>query len=296
MKLEKNKLNSDLKDPDRANRGLVNGNGFTNGLSTKNAPLSGKGLVNGNGLTNGNGVTPRKYSRIPLIKSKKMRHRIIGVILAMALILAPLLIYVVEFSDSPSGMLIDGNFRDWEDQEGYADSAEDVDNPNINLVEYKMKKIKNNVNIYVEVEGDVLKGTDAKVTDTLNIFIDSDTDASTGYSVNGIGADYMLEAQGRSGRIINSEIKVFDPQYRTYEGYTREQNDWNGWTDLQTGEIKCVGNKLETRIRLYDTKDIKTKIKDNVFISIRLADPDGNEDYSDTIMSTGKVSLIAKQK
>jgi hypothetical protein len=295
MKSEKKNMDNDIKDPCRANRGLVNGNGFTNGLSSKNAPLSGKGLVNGNGLTNGNGVGPRNYSRIPMIRSKKMRNRIIGVILAIVLIFAPLLIYVVEFNDPPSGMLIDGNFSDWEDQEGYADSADDVDNPNINIVEYNMIKNGNNVNIYVEVEGDVLKGTDAKVTDTLSIFIDSDTDASTGYSINGMGADYMLEAQGRSGRIINSEVRIFDPHYRTYDGTIRDQNDWNGWTDLQNGEIKCVGNQLETRIRLYDTKETRTKIKDNVFVSIRLADLDGNEDYSDTIMSTEKVSLIARQ-
>lgn len=293
MKLE-NETNSN-KDPYRANRGLINGNGFTNGLGSGNTPLNGKGLINGNGLTNGNGVSTRKYSRIPLIESKKLRNRIIGVILAITLIIAPLFIYVVDFNDTSTGILIDGNFRDWDNHDSYVDSADDVDNPNINIVEYNLKKTGNDVNIYVEVEGDVLKGTDAKVTDTLNIFIDSDTDASTGYSVNGLGADYMLETQGRSGRIMTSNVKVFDPTYRTTNRETREQNDWNGWTDLQNGEVECARNKLETRIHLYNTQNTDTEVSDNVFACIRLADGSGNEDYSDTILSNVKGSLIAKQ-
>jgi hypothetical protein len=293
MRLE-NEDNSN-KEPYRANRGLINGNGFTNGLGSDNTPLNGKGLVNGNGLTNGNGMGTRKYSRIPLIKSKKFRNRIIGVMLAITLIVAPLFIYVVDFSDTPSGILIDGNFRDWENQDNYVDSADDVDNPNINIVEYNLKQNGNDVNVYVEVEGDVLKGTDAKVTDTLNIFIDSDTDPSTGYSVNGLGADYMLETQGRSGRIIKSNVKIFDPTYRTMDRETREQNDWNGWTDLQNGKVECARNKLETRIQLYDTHNTEIEISDNVFACIRLADSSGNEDYSDTIISDVKGSLIAKQ-
>ncbi len=293
MSLENDKLNNSVRDPYRANKGLINGNGFTNGLGANNTPT---GLINGNGLTNGNGMTDRKYTRIPLIESKRLKRRVLGIILAFALIVAPLFIYLIEFGDTPSGMIIDGNFSDWDDKEGYRDSSSDVTaNPNINIVEYKMLREDNDVHFYVEVQGNMLKGTNSKVTDTMHIFVDSDTNSETGYSVEGLGADYMLEAQGKSGRIIESKVKIFDPTYRTEADDIREQNDWNGWTDLQNGELKCVSNKMEARMALYDHQGTSPAISENVFAVMRLADANGNEDYSDTIASTEKGALIVKQ-
>lgn len=295
MSSENENIDSGMKNPYRANKGLINGNGFTNGLGAKTATLNGNGLINGNGLTNGNGMSDRKYTRIPLIESKRFKRRILGVVLAFALIIAPLFVYLIEFGDTPSGMIIDGNFSDWEDKDGYGDSAEDAtSNPNINIVEYKMLKNKNDVHFYLEVQGDMLKGTNTK-TDSVHIFIDSDTDPATGYSVEGIGADYMLEAQGKSGRILSSDLNIFDPDYRTVDGATREQNDWNGWTELQSGELKCVSNKLEARVPLYDQKGSSAATSDHVFACMRLADGNGNEDYSDTIVSTDKGALIVTE-
>ncbi len=296
MSSENENIDSSMKNTYRANKGLINGNGFTNGLGAKTTTLNGNGLINGNGLTNGNGMSDRKYTRIPLIESKRFKRRILGVVLAFALIIAPLFVYLIEFGDTPSGMIIDGNFSDWEDKDGYSDSAEDATaNPNINIVEYKMLKNKNDVHFYLEVQGDMLKGTNTKTADSVHIFIDSDTDPATGYSVEGIGADYMLEAQGKSGRILSSNVKIFDPDYRTVDGATREQNDWNGWTELQSGDLKCVSNKLEARIPLYDQKGSSAATSDHVFACVRLADGNGNEDYSDTIVSTDKGALIVKE-
>ncbi|MCK5558965.1 MAG: hypothetical protein KAJ51_00165, partial [Thermoplasmata archaeon] len=252
--------------------------------------------TNGNGLTNGNDVV-RKYTRIPLIKSKRLKTRIIGAALAIALIFAPLTIYLVEFGAEPTGMIIDGNFSDWEDTKGYTDTVEDANtNPNINIINYKMVKENNDANFYLEVQGDMLKGTNPDVADTVHIFVDSDTNTDTGYSVAGIGADYMLEAQGKSGCILSSDVKIFDPTYRTVDDDTRDQNDWNGWCELQNGELKCAGNKLEAKISLFSPSEVGVEVQDQIFACFRLADAKGNEDYSDNIVGNGQGALIVKQK
>src|SRR2546428_11632920 len=41
-------------------------------------------------------------------------------------------------------------------------------------------------------------------TDTIRFFLDSDGNASTGYAVGGLGADYLVEISGKAGVIASS--------------------------------------------------------------------------------------------
>ena len=64
-----------------------------------------------------------------------------------------------------------------------------------------MKLNDNQVSIYIEVIGNILGGINNQKnepnTDTIRVFIDVDLNAGTGYTINGLGADHMIEVYGQ---------------------------------------------------------------------------------------------------
>jgi hypothetical protein len=262
----------------KVGRGLTNGNGFTNGFGSAGAPVeksyvngeasgaaelqtyktgltNGNGLSMGNGVTNGNGITNGngqngKVSRIPLIRSRRMKHRILGLIVAVFLIIAPLSLYLVDFGDNARGIVIDGDFRDWNDVYRHTDSQSDLQShPNVNIIETGMVVENEKNSVLLVVDGWIMQGDGESTADQYFVFIDSDANAGTGYDYNGIGAEYMVHAYGMDGRMHSNGIYYFDKDFKSTEG--RANNDWNGWSPTHNGRIASDGNKLEASLYLY---------------------------------------------
>src|SRR2546428_13815123 len=57
--------------------------------------------------------------------------------------------------------------------------------------------------------------------DTVRIFVDIDGSSSTGYRIDGFGADRMIDISGYRGKVLSSTLWEFDSN--------RNQRDWNGW-------------------------------------------------------------------
>jgi len=278
--------------------GLINGNGLTNGngLINGNGLTNGNGLINGNGLTNGNGLINgnslgkggrvRKNIRVSVIRNRG--KPMLKALLIFTLLIIPIALFFY-YIDEPEGIIIDGKFDDWKGITSYQDSIEDqVINSNVNLVEYRMDRNNELVSFYLRVSGGALKGavssTEAGL-DSIQIFIDSDQQKTTGYSIAGIGADYLIETSGYNGNVIYSEQREFD-------NYNRDQNDWNGWETASTVNAACSRTELETQCRIP-----KNGIApDDLNVYFHIGDSEGNEDFSDGVISANPGILIVRQR
>jgi hypothetical protein len=270
-------------DINNVERGLTDGNGFTNGFAAKNAPREtvirngdaqaqlelntyktgltngngltiSEGVTNGNGLTNGNGVSNvngnGKPNRIPLVKSKRLKKRLMGIVVAVFLVLAPLSIYMIDIPEASDSIVIDGDFRDWEGVLRHTDSLGDMSqHPNVNIIETSIAVQNDKASVLMVVDGWIMEGGSDGRTDQISIMLDSDSDASTGYSYSGIGADYRIHAYGKDGRVEGGTVYIFDKYYKSTE--KRENTDWNAWNPANNGYIEISGNKLEASVLLY---------------------------------------------
>src|SRR2546428_7441749 len=75
-------------------------------------------------------------------------------------------------------------------------------NPNIDVVRFGVVDNLGPFAFYVEVAGTALQGGGPSpgTMDSMRIFVDIDGSATTGYRVDGLGADRMLDVSGYGGR------------------------------------------------------------------------------------------------
>jgi hypothetical protein len=259
-------------------------------------------------LTNGNGLTlqfsiNRKLSRISGIKKKARHSRLIQIVIISILLLVPLLFYFIDVTNTTDNkIVIDGNFQDWEGVAEFQDIEEDqIYHPNINIVNSKIVQNDLKLSFFLRVKGFILKGKSdpprANEVDSVRIFIDRDLNLATGYSIKGLGADYLIEIHGINGQPLKSSLFKFDPNYRTKT--IREQNDWNAWNNIQYAQVATSSCRLETQVILPEFNNHIVKHGrgyNTIFAFVHLQDTGGNNDYSDDILCNKPERLIVTQK
>src|SRR5437867_1704913 len=189
--------------------GLTNGlgrtNGLTNGLGRTNGLTNGLGRTNGltnglgrtNGLTNGlggfrsSGFRPAGVRR--MMQNAGWKLYLIPLVSA-ALLLAPLF-FVPDYRGPAYPIQIDGQFGDWASQSTEAMGPGATLNPNIDVVRFGMVNNLGPYAFFVQVAGSALAGSGPSpgTMDTVRIFVDIDASAATGYRIDGLGADRMIE-------------------------------------------------------------------------------------------------------
>jgi hypothetical protein len=192
------------------------------------------------------------------------------------------------------GIFIDGNLSDWKDVQGFTDALDDqIINPSTNIVNYKIFFEKNldrgrwtKLSFYLEVEAFIFGNPKAYenikgVSYGVHILIDSDLDPETGYEVRGIGADLMVEIQGHSGVIYTSDLKEFDDDLN--------HKNWNGFTTTSSVPSAMKNQALEAQVYLDHLA------LEKVDVVFQISDSNGNEDFSDTILSNEEGRLIVTQ-
>ncbi|NPA75614.1 MAG: hypothetical protein GXO25_06000, partial [Euryarchaeota archaeon] len=195
--------------PGRLRRGLVNGNS----------------LVNGRGVVNGLGISPA-----PPHRSK------IPVLLIALVIFISGLVPIFLFAPAHE-IVIDGHFSDWSGVAGAYDPFGTSDGA---LQEVKGYYIAGNLYIYARFADTLFKNPEG-----LFIFIDSDDNSSTGYSVGSLGADYMIRIVGWNGTVHQKGI------YR----YTGTSNDnWTAFISYATPLVGVSGSQIETSINIDSSK------------------------------------------
>jgi hypothetical protein len=300
--------------------GLTNGNGITNGVRvrlinkaqqnnsltkgnevSKNGTINnGNGLTNGNGLSNGNGLTngALKGRKIAQLRAKRRRLILYSTIIGIALISIPIVLYNVLWIETEPGIIIDGNFDDWNSVSGYTDSENDqLNNPAINIVEYKIDREYTTIYFYLKFQDDLDEWQRFQSLNYPNynydlvfirIFVDIDNSLYSGYSLNQISAEYMIESSLKANGIISSKLKMFNPTYRIENGCTRAQNDWNAWETVYSLKASYNDNQFETQANIYD-------LRNGVKALFHVTDAYGIEDYSDAIVCQDTGALLVEQ-
>jgi len=227
--------------------GLVNGMGRTNGLVNGQARTNGLvngGLINGLGLINGRG---RIHASGHIERARKdWRYKVSWIVVLVALVLVIPMFSNLQSQTAAHSIAIDGNFSDWEEVLPFLDSATDqVFNPDLNILETKLVHDEDGLDLFISVEGTALGGGSPPgylngSVDSFFSFVDLDADPLTGYALNDLGADMMLEVYGWD----NSAVSAVS--YRFNED--GDHNDWNGFVRSASAPCALEGQNMEMRM------------------------------------------------
>src|SRR3989441_2112899 len=222
--------------------GLTNGlgrtNGLTNGLGRTNGLTNGLGRTNGltNGLGRTNGLTNGLGRTNGSIRSAGWKLYLIPLVVISLLVLP--LFNIPGYGGPTYSIQIDGRFADW-DSVSRLTVTSAVVNPDIDITQVAVKDNLDYLSFYIEVRGNALNGGPApgRVTNAFYAFIDVDRSASTGYRVQGIGADRMVRINTWGGQVVSASLMAFNT--------SRSPTDWNGWTSIGPAYAAGSGNRIE---------------------------------------------------
>lgn len=234
--------------------GLVNGtrgrtNGLVNGTRGRTNGVT-NGLVNGlhslrsgmtNGLTNGSGFTNGLGSSRWGSESKARRWQLYAIpLVATTLFLIPLLVSVGPYPGAHP-IAIDGSFGDWGSVPLVSQAPQGGVNPNADLIRFGVTDNVDSLAFYMEVNGTALAGGGAPPTmDTFRVFLDTDRDSRTGYRVQGLGADGLIEISGYGGLVRSSLLWSWDAN--------RDVLDWGGWIRSVSIPAASLGSRMEAEV------------------------------------------------
>jgi hypothetical protein len=252
--------------------GLVNGRGRINGTGMVNGKglVNGRGIVNGrgrvNGLINGNGFTNGlALSNITSGPGKRTGIKYVVLVIAFAILALGLYGIVPQAEKKVSPITIDGQFQDWSGIDLYTDQGLGP-NPDTSITRYGYTIDDGFFSFLVEVQGAALG--DAIGYDSFYMFIDRDNNPSTGYIVNNLGADYMVEVFGGAREVVGV------PMYR-YED-TQDRLNFTQWAQIATGIADVGGNGLEGQLVSNSLFDLSGDFR----ILFSADDADGGVSYS----------------
>jgi hypothetical protein len=138
--------------------------------------------------------------------------------------------------------------------------------------------------VLVTVAGKMLNGRDMGV-DTIQVFVDSDRTATTGYLVHGVGAEHLIEVTGWDGDVHTASMESWN------EGSSG--NDLMGFEAQGSVEASAAGPSLELKVM---TISLGMKNDDTpVRVLVRSADAKGSEDWTDTAVNQVGPALEVRQ-
>jgi len=267
--------------------GLTNGlghtNGLTNGLGRTNGLTNGLGRTNGitnglgrtNGLAAGRATGFRSASLRGMMRTAGWKLYVIPLVVVLLLLMP--LFFVAPYNGPQSPIQIDGQFNDWAGVATEAMASGGVLNPNVDIVRFGVVPNLGPIAFFVEVAGSALMGGGPSpgTMDTVRIFIDIDGSASTGYRIDGLGADRMIEVSGYAGRVQSSTLWEFDSN--------RNQRDWNGWIKGTATPAAASGSRIEAEAQWL--ADVPTSVP--VAATVHTVSWDKQVDQGDFPVSPG---------
>ncbi|MEE9116047.1 MAG: hypothetical protein V3U09_04040, partial [Thermoplasmata archaeon] len=190
------------------------------------------GLINGNGFTNGLAL-----SNITRGARKRVGIRYVALAAAFVILVLGLYGIVPQAEKQVSPITIDGQFQDWSGVDLYTDQGQGP-NPDTSITGYGYTLDNGFFSFLIEVQGAALGDTTGY--DSFYLFFDQDNDPSTGYIVRDLGADYMIEVFGGAGEVASV------PMYG-YED-TQDRLNFTQWNQIAIGQAYVAGNRLEGQV------------------------------------------------
>src|SRR5207302_163106 len=219
--------------------GLGRTNGLTNGLGRTNGLTDGMGRTNGltNGLAGIRRIGLRSSGFRGMVRTAGWKLYVIPLVV-VGLLLMPLF-FVPPYQGAVHPIQIDGQFNDWSSVATEPMAAGGLSTPNVDVIRFGIGPNLGPVAFYVELAGAALAGGGPApgTMDSVRIFVDIDGSASTGYHIDGLGADRMIEISGYNGAVLSSTLWEFDSN--------RNPRDWNGWIKGTATPAAVGGSRIE---------------------------------------------------
>ncbi len=167
--------------------GLSNGFGNINGF--KNGIINGTGIVNGTstGWSGPKGTNPWKAT--------------VAILLVFLIIAAPLVGFI--FFEKHNVYAVDGNFEEWKENIPYYGLRSSDTSIDIHMVKYHLSPA--GIYFYINVDKHIFANASG-----IYLFLDTDNSSKTGYYVDGLGADYMVELYGWNNTLAGKELYKFN--------------------------------------------------------------------------------------
>jgi hypothetical protein len=201
--------------------GLVNGRGRVNGL------LDRHGFVNGSVLI---------HTKLPK-RTLAIRYAALAVSLLFTTATTAFL-----FAPAPpgTGFTVDGSFSDWSTR-GLVPftGVEPAATPTLTLDGYAAHRANGHLYLWLETEDSLF--ADPLGVDTVHVLLDGDGDPATGYTYEGLGADFRIHITGSSGTVRSSGLFAF---------HGDEAEDWNAWRGRRAVDAALSGRSLEIDVRV----------------------------------------------
>ncbi|MCK5037645.1 MAG: DUF11 domain-containing protein, partial [Thermoplasmata archaeon] len=227
---------------------------------------------------------PVKKEKVWIPKPPKGRdyQKDIAVILVFVLLISAAIPFFVSLPRVDRGLVsIDGQFGDWL---LVGDNIDAMDaSANVDIINYKLATDITNAYFYTQISGTGTMFGDS-VGDNVRIFVDVDQDDTTGYKVQGIGADYQIKVFGHDNFVESAACLRFNN--------ARANNDINGFESYAPAVPFAEGNELEVRVNLTDIGSSRGSSMTAVYY---VANANGQYDFSDhPVSNDGEVLHVSQ--
>jgi len=217
--------------------GMVNGRSKINGTSMVNgrSRTNGIGVVNGRSLVNGTGISNGLRARARESAAKRTmfltRWQFLAVLVAIAVVLPTFVI--LSYSKKSDQFAVDGEFDEWDDATTYGTRIQSTSS-RTNITEWAVGSQSTDLFFYFRTQSHMMSSPEAE---SFYLFVDSDGSNTTGYIMESIGADYMLQLTGWDSTVSSTSISEYPS--------SPDQYDWNAWTSLGSFTYSTDGVRLE---------------------------------------------------
>jgi RNA polymerase subunit RPABC4/transcription elongation factor Spt4 len=219
--------------------GFSNGIGETNGLSFVNGKRTpdGSSFVNGTGVSNGLKLS-RMGASSKTVGRLMTNWRFLTVLVAISVVI-PTFVYV-SYSQGGSPYTIDGKFNDWKDSTKLgARTLSSVQS--INVHEWSVEIHDLGLYLYAKTESNLMERQNVE---SVFLYVDSDDSSSTGYPIDQLGADYLLEIDGWNSSVQSTSLSTYSS--------TTDRMDWNSWRNIGGLAVSLGGNQIEAMASLQN--------------------------------------------
>ena len=194
------------------------------------------GLVNGTGMVNGTSMGGRRSSRRADRHASLTRWQFLAVLIAL-LIIIPTFVYLSYYSDD-GPYDIDGDFDEWADATTFSMFSQST-SESLNVEEWAVAIDGADLYFYVDAQGDMMASS---MVESMFLFVDIDGSSGTGYSVGGLGAEYLLETDGWNGTVQTTAMYTFTSD--------DDQYDWSAWTRSGSVTGRLTADEMEAMATL----------------------------------------------
>jgi endonuclease/exonuclease/phosphatase family metal-dependent hydrolase len=156
-------------------------------------------------------------------------------------------------------ILIDGNFEDWSNNSDLVQTYEDeIGDASVVDIEYlELANDDDYLFMHLKLSAEIDLVDDFNPSSRLDLFIDSDNNSNTGYSINGIGAEYLLDFYDR--RVISYDEFGFSTTLSFYDiGYahlpTVTSDEFEFLIERFYNNTQVIGEEIKLYLRetVYD--------------------------------------------